>query len=77
MDETDDNPKRAKAIFEPHIPRVYDCAEQLGRALRGVIDPPMPMLEVRGGFGVGSGLVFIRSIPSRSTIPHLSDGLQI
>lgn len=29
------------------------------------------------GFGVGSGLVFIRSIPSRSTIPHLSDGLQI
>jgi hypothetical protein len=28
------------------------------------------------GFGVGSGLVFIRSIPSRWTIPHLSDGLQ-
>ena len=51
IDETEDNPKRAKEIFSPQIPRVVDCAEQLTRALRGVIDPPLPLLEVRNPFG--------------------------
>src|SRR6266446_2469531 len=50
MDETADNPKRAKAIFSPQIPRVVDCAEQLTRALRAVIDPPLPMLSTRNSF---------------------------
>src|SRR6266404_4841399 len=48
VEETDDNPKRAREIIEPHIPKVSDCAERLEQALRGVIDPPLAMLEVRG-----------------------------
>jgi hypothetical protein len=48
IEETDDNPRRSKQIHSPMIPRVTDCAEQLAQSLRGIIDPPLPMLEARG-----------------------------
>jgi Putative DNA-binding domain len=74
IDETDDHPKRARQLAQ--IPRVADCAEQLARALHGIVDPPLPMLEVRGiasgasGEGIsGEGVVVIRVGPSPSA-PH-------
>jgi hypothetical protein len=48
VDETDDNPKRARAIFQPHIPQISDCAERIEQALPSPLTPPLPMLEVRG-----------------------------
>jgi hypothetical protein len=50
---------------------VADCAEQLARALRGIVDPPLPMLEVRGiaSGASGEGVVVIRVGPSPSA-PH-------
>jgi schlafen family protein len=70
VEETDDNPKRAKSIASQQIPRVVDCAEQLERALRSIIDPPLPMMEVRGvvsGGGTGALLIRVGSSPSA---PH-------
>ncbi len=71
MEETDDNPKRAKQIFSPQIPHVVDCAEQLLRTLRAVIDPPLPMLEVRGvsSDALGNGVIFVR-VGSSPMAPH-------
>jgi hypothetical protein len=71
IEETNDNPKRAKAIASPEIPSVVDCGERLIRALRAVIDPPLPMLEVRGipSGAAGDGVVFIRVNPS-PLMPH-------
>lgn len=70
--ETDDHPKRAKQLAEPQLPRVADCAEQLARALRSIVDPPLPMLEVRGipsSNASGDGVVMIR-IGSSPSAPH-------
>jgi hypothetical protein len=69
IDETDDHPKRARQLAQ--IPRVTDCAEQLARALRSIVDPPLPMLEVRGiaSGASGEGVVVIRVGPSPSA-PH-------
>ena len=69
IDETDDHPKRARRLAS--VPRVADCAEQLARALRAIIDPPLPMLEVRGiaSNASGEGVVVIRVGPSPSA-PH-------
>jgi Schlafen, AlbA_2 len=71
IDETDDHPKRARQLAFPQIPRVAECAEQLARALRGIVDPPLPMLEVRGiaSGASGEGVVVIRVGPSPSG-PH-------
>jgi hypothetical protein len=72
IDETDHHPKRARQLASPQIPRVADCAEQLARALRGIVDPPLPMLEVRGiapSGASGEGVVVIRVGPSPSG-PH-------
>ena len=71
IEETDDNPKRAKQIFSRQIPRVVDCAEQLSRCLNGIIDPPLPMLEVRGvpSDVLGNGIIFVRVGPSPMA-PH-------
>ena len=71
IDETGDHPKRAGQLASPQIPRVADCAVQLARALRGVVDPPLPMLEVRGiaSGASGEGVVVIRVGPSPSA-PH-------
>jgi hypothetical protein len=69
--ESNDNPKRAVEVVKPQIPRVVDCAEQLGRALRSIIDPPLPMLEVRGiGSGAsGEGVIIVR-VNSSPSSPH-------
>src|SRR5262249_43739945 len=69
IDETDDHPKRARQLAS--VPRVADCAEQLARALRAIIDPPLPMLEVRGiaPSASGEGVVVVRVGPSPSA-PH-------
>jgi hypothetical protein len=70
--ETDDHPKRARQLTDPQIPRVADCADQLARALRSIIDPPLPMLEVRGipsSGANGDGAIIIR-IGSSPSAPH-------
>jgi hypothetical protein len=69
--ETDDHPKRAKQLAAPQIPRVADCADRLARALRSVVDPPLPMLEVRGipSSTNGDGVIMIR-IGSSPSAPH-------
>ena len=72
IDETDDSPKRAKDIFPPPIPKVVDCAEQLVRALRGIIDPPLPQLEGRGIPSTAegdSGVILIR-VEASPFAPH-------
>lgn len=70
IDETDDNPKRAQSVFQPLIPRVHDCAERLMLALRGVIDPPLPVLEARGiEVSDGSGVIVVR-VGASSSAPH-------
>jgi Putative DNA-binding domain len=70
IDETDEKPPRAKAIFEPRIPQVIDCAERLEMALNSIIDPPISMLEVRGVAGDdGAGVIVIR-VPGSMSAPH-------
>jgi hypothetical protein len=71
IEETEDNPKRSKQIRLPMIPRVVDCAEQLAQALRSIIDPPVPMLEVRGivNGSDGDGVILLK-VPSSPSAPH-------
>lgn len=70
IEETDDNPRRAKSVFEPLIPAVHDCADRLVQSLRSVIDPPIPMLEARGvEIADGGGVIVLRIGPSPSA-PH-------
>jgi Schlafen, AlbA_2 len=71
IEETDDNPKRSKQVHTPMIPRVVDCAEQLSQSLRGIVDPPLPMLEARGivGNANGDGVIVLR-VPLSPSAPH-------
>jgi hypothetical protein len=71
IDETDDHPKRAKQLASPQIPRVVDCAGQIARALQSIIDPPLPMLEVRGiaSSASGEGAILIR-VGASPSAPH-------
>jgi Putative DNA-binding domain len=71
IDETEDHPPRAKNLASPQIPSVADCAERLVRALRSTVDPPLPMLDVRGvvSSATGEGVVLIR-VPSSPSAPH-------
>ena len=71
IDETDAHPKRAKQLASPQIPRVVDCAEQIARALQSIIDPPLPMLEVRGiaSSASGEGAILIR-VGASPSAPH-------
>jgi hypothetical protein len=69
--ESDDNPKCAAEVAKPQLPRVVGCAEQLGRALRSIIDPPLPMLEVRGIASGASGEgVIVARVNSSPSSPH-------
>jgi hypothetical protein len=70
IEETDDNPKRAKAIAEPLIPKITDCANQLERALRSIIEPPLPMLEVRGVVSTGDNGVLVVRVGASPSAPH-------
>ena len=70
IEETDDNPKRAKSIAEPQIPNVVDCAEQLDRSLRSIIEPPLPMIEVRGIVAEASRGVLLIRVGSSPSAPH-------
>ena len=70
VDETEDNPKRARSIFEPQIPQVSNCVERLAQALRSVIDPPIAMLELRALESEdGNGVVVVR-VGASSSAPH-------
>jgi hypothetical protein len=71
IDETDDHPKRAGQLASPQMPQVADCAEQLARSLRAIIDPPLPMLEVRGiaSSASGEGVVVVR-VGFSPSAPH-------
>src|SRR5262249_14959389 len=72
IEKTDDHPKRAAQLASPQIPRVADCAEQLARALRSIIDPPIPMLDIRGvpsGRASGEGAILVR-VSSSPSAPH-------
>ncbi|WP_371423274.1 helix-turn-helix domain-containing protein [Tardiphaga sp.] len=70
VEESDDTPRRAKAIFEPYIPRVSDCAERLEQALRSIVDPPLLSLEVRGVEAEdGNGVIVLR-VGSSPSAPH-------
>ncbi|MBR1246131.1 ATP-binding protein [Bradyrhizobium sp. AUGA SZCCT0169] len=70
IEETDDNPKRAASIWEPQIPKVVDCASRLEQSLRSVIDPPLPMLEVRGvESSDGYGIIILR-VGASPSAPH-------
>jgi hypothetical protein len=72
IDETGNNPRRAAGLATELVPNVTDCAEQLQQALQQIIDPPLPMLEVRGvpkPDGVGEGALLLRTGPSPRA-PH-------
>ena len=70
IEETDDNPRRAKSISLNQIPSVVNCAEQLERSLRAIIEPPLPMLEVRGVVSKdGRGVLLIR-VNGSPAAPH-------
>lgn len=72
VDEAAGDPPRASALHEPLVPRVVSCAGQLQQALDGLIDPPLPMLEVRGierPEGQGEGVIVLRTGPSTRS-PH-------
>jgi hypothetical protein len=71
VEETEDNPKRSKQIRLPMIPHVVACAEQLAQSIRGIIDPPLPMLEVRGITNSSDGdRVIVLKVPSSPSAPH-------
>ncbi|MDQ0450031.1 AlbA family DNA-binding domain-containing protein [Methylobacterium aerolatum] len=71
IDETDDHPKRARGPDPFLIPRVVECGERMQEALDAVIDPPLPVLEVRGIESPGSneGVLVIRTAASTQG-PH-------
>ncbi|SFO74768.1 Putative DNA-binding domain-containing protein [Bradyrhizobium sp. Ghvi] len=70
IEETDDNPKRARSVFEPLIPAVHDCADRLVQSLRSIIDPPLPMLEARGiEVSDGAGVIVVQ-VGSSPSAPH-------
>jgi predicted HTH transcriptional regulator len=67
--ETAEHPKRAEAIRP--LPRVHELGRRLRQAVYSVIEPPLPLLEVRGveTEADGSGVVLLRVPPSRRR-PH-------
>lgn len=72
VDETDDHPKRARGLAPTLIPNVIECAERVQQALDSLIDPPLPVLEVRGietPDTDGGGVLVIRTGAS-TRAPH-------
>ena len=67
--ETDAAPALAASVTP--VPRCVDLAERLGRAAAQAIDPPIPLLLVRGvpTTSDGSGVVVVR-VPASRLAPH-------
>ncbi len=72
--ETDEGPPAAASVAP--VPRCVDLAERLGRAAAQVIDPPIPLLLVRGvpTAADGSGIVVFR-VPASRLAPHRAPDL--
>ncbi|ACS44191.1 AlbA family DNA-binding domain-containing protein [Methylorubrum extorquens] len=72
VDESGEEPKRAVGPEPLLIPRIAECAERLQKSLDSIIDPPLPVLEVRGIVKPdtdGSGVLVIRTSAS-TRAPH-------
>jgi hypothetical protein len=72
IEETDDNPRRAKAFKTPLVRNCIECVERLGPALRSRFDPPISGFDIRAfrkPDGDGEGLIVIR-VASSSLAPH-------
>lgn len=69
IDETDDHPRRAKAVVP--IPRCADLAENLKLQIRDCIEPGLSLIGVRGipMDNSGNGVVVVR-IPQSRAAPH-------
>lgn len=69
VEETDGVPSRAKKITP--IPACEELAERLRQSLRDLIEPDLPMLEVRGVpiKKAGAGVVVLR-VPNSRLAPH-------
>lgn len=61
VDETDDHPKRARGPDLVLVQRIAACAEQLQQAFESLIDPPLPVLEVRVAVLTAAGWLATRS----------------
>jgi hypothetical protein len=62
---------KVSAGLGPAIPLVAQCAERLENSLRAVIDPPLPMLEVKAirAADDGSGYLVFK-VPQSLSAPH-------
>ncbi len=72
IEETDDNPRRAKAFKTPLVRNCVECVERLGYALRSRFDPPISGFDIRPipkPKGDGEGLIVIR-VASSTLSPH-------
>jgi predicted HTH transcriptional regulator len=47
IEETNDNPRRAKAFKTPLVRNCIECVERLGPALRSRFDPPIAGFDIR------------------------------
>jgi hypothetical protein len=72
IEETNDNPRRAKAFKTPLVRNCIECVERLGPALRSRFDPPISGFDIRAfpkPDGDGEGLIVIR-VGSSTQAPH-------
>jgi Putative DNA-binding domain len=72
IEETEDNPRRAKQFKKPLVRNCVECVERLGYALRSLFDPPISGFDIRAfpkPEGDGEGLIVIR-VSSSSMAPH-------
>jgi predicted HTH transcriptional regulator len=75
IDESDDDPKRAKA--RRPLPDCHDLAKRLENGLRSGIEPRLAFVECKGVAlsGDGAGIVIIR-VPASKLEPHWVTGLK-
>ncbi|WOJ90840.1 ATP-binding protein [Methylocapsa polymorpha] len=72
IEETNDNPRRAKAFKTPLIRECIECVERLGPALKSRLDPPISGFDIRAfpkPDGNGEGLIVMR-VASSTLAPH-------
>lgn len=69
IEETDDNPKRAKALGAP-LAKVHDLTDQLSRALFSIIDPPIRGLRYKAIIDSGDAGYLLIEVPHSSNAPH-------
>ena len=73
IEQTDDNPRRAKAFKTPLVRNCVECGERLGHTLRDRFDPPIAGFDIRAfpkpDCDSGEGLVIIR-VAGSTQAPH-------